>query len=520
MCKIKNSRIFKTSVCFILCALFCVQSFCAVTVFGIDIEEKLEEWMTAGNTQMDTFLDFYAEWNYYGLTREQAMTVMFNKFLTENPEMVAVMGNSLLKTFDTYGGYYPGTSTQEIFSNAYLGYGIIMEGKVLTDGYQYGVIIEQVLNNSPAMKAGLEAGDEIVKIEETNVEDFGMIAVSRLLSTYEDEVTITVKRDGKDITVTMGKATVSVPSVSFFTNEETSTVLIKITDFLDNYMLYDVYDIYYFLEEYKYDNLVIDLRDNPGGNLLLMVETLNIFIPDKGEIIYSEKYSNGELESAFSSGDGLAFDKICVLVNGATASAAEIFALSIQEIAGALIIGEKTYGKGIGQFYTMMKNGDTIAVTACELISPNGNSYNGEGVFADITLPPEYITVEIKPLSPLNFVNCRNIKEGAENNAILALNQRLARIGYISPDDVTNKCSEKTITAVEIFQKYYELPVGISKIDYNFLEYLDYYAARGVTKYQERDVQLECAEAYLYENEEAARAYAEDLTGEKKTGQE
>ena len=106
-----------------------------------------------------------------------------------------------------------------------------------------------------------------------------------------------------------------------------------------------------------------------------------------------------------------------------------------------------------------------------------------------------------------------NIKEGASNNAILALNQRLARMGYISPDNITREITERTITAVEIFQKFNFLPVGISNIDVMFLETLNMRASRAPGRYQARDVQLECADIYITEGMEAAIDYAEELAG-------
>ncbi|MCL1859395.1 MAG: S41 family peptidase [Oscillospiraceae bacterium] len=478
-----------------------------------NIDDELAELDDGSiNPLIDELLELYEELSLYGLTREQAIISMLKKFLIDYPDLMPYLGDSLLTAFDNFGGYYANISTRELFSSAYRGYGIMLGGKKTLDGNYYDVIIQQVFVDSPAFFAGLKAGDEIIKIENINVENLGMNAVSHILSTYSDKVSMTVRRNGKEITVSMNRGTVIIQAVSFFTDETTKTAMIKIDNFTDEYMLYDIFDIYDFLCENDYKNIIIDLRDNPGGEMWNMLETLNIFVPEEGAVLCSVIDRDGESESVLSSGDGLAFEKICVLTNGRSASASEIFALSLQELTGAVIIGEKTYGKGVGQWYVPLSNGDTAAITAFELLSANGTSYHKTGVKPDIKISPEYIDIERKTLGQLNFVNCINIKKDADNNAILALNQRLAAMGYISPEDVTSECTQKTITAVEIFQKYNDLPVGISKIDYMFLEYLNYYVAfYSVSRYEERDVQLECAEVYIEKGEQAAIDYAEEF---------
>lgn len=530
--KFKNPA--KIAICVLLCVLFCLQSFAFVSAseandaksysFAYRCDEKYKDYYLIANIDdelaksideinpvIEELLDLYVELSLYDLTREQAITTMVRKLLIDYPEIIPYLGDSLLTAFDNFGGYYPQTSTDELFSNAYRGYGIMLGGKKMIDGNEYDVVIEQVFIESPADKAGLKPGDEIIKIENINVEGFGVNAVSDLLAAGSDKISMTVKRNGKDITVSMNRATVFIPSVSFYSDDAAKTAMIKIEDFTDDYLVYDIYEIFDFLEENKYKNIIIDLRDNLGGSMLYMLETLNMFVPEKGVVLCSVTDKDGNIEEVESTGDGIAFDKICVLTNGYSASASEVFALSLSEITGAVIIGEKTYGKGVGQYYESLSNGDTVAITALEILSSNGNKYHKKGVEPDIKISPEYVNVkaENRTYGQLNFVNCLNIKKGAKNNAVLALNQRLASIGYISPDDVTNECTAKTVTAVEIFQKYYGLPVGMSKIDYMFLEYLnyitEYYSPR---RYQERDVQLECAEVYIEKGRQAAISYA------------
>ncbi|MCL2157906.1 MAG: S41 family peptidase [Oscillospiraceae bacterium] len=498
----KNKIFAKTILCVFLCVAFGAQSFVLVQAkqeVGPEIESR-----------MDELLELYGEISLYDLTREEAIIVMLRTFLERNPDAVPYLGEALLTAFDPYGRYYEETGTDEMFSSAYIGFGIELGGKESIEGKKYGTTIEWVFDESPAFDAGLLRGDEIIKIGETDVEGFGMNAVSNLLSSCPDKIEIVVRRNGAELAFSLSRSTVFMQSVTFYLDEKSKTATIKISDFLDEYMVYDIYGLMEYLDENAYKNVIIDLRGNPGGDVLNMLEILNMFVPEKGVVIYSQIDKNGKLETVESSGHGIAFDKICVLADGASASAAEIFTLALRELTGATVIGETTYGKGVGQYYEQLSNGDTVAITAFEALSPSGAKYNGKGIAPDIKISPEYKTVEPVAFEQLNFVNCRQIKSGAENSAVLALNQRLAAIGYIRPEDVTSLCTEQTKTAVEIFQKYNGLAVGISKIDYVFIEHLGYYVdIYSMDSYMSSDLALECAKIFAQDGEQAARDFAE-----------
>jgi len=500
----KNNKLIK-AFCIFLCVLMFPQAVLAA-------DNNIGDADNSGglHPQLDEMLDYFAEYNLHGLTRDEAFDLMLKNFLTHFPEAVPLMGDSLLRALDGYGGYYPQTSLNAIFNSSgeYWGYGIIMTGKIKSGGYNYGVLIDKLVPYSPAAYSGLKPGDEIIGVDDINVEGLGMIAVSNLLATYEDEVVLTVIRDGETKEFGLYKSSVFIPPVSLETDEETSTGIIKITAFLDFFMVSDLYDALFYLKYNGYENLIIDLRGNSGGNMWYMFNSLNLFVPEEGVELCSLKERDSEPEGVFSSEGGFEFDKICILADRNTASAAEIFALSMRELTGAAIIGERTYGKGVGQYYITMESGDIIAITAFEIFSAHGNGYNKEGIYPDIKILPDVKIVESTEFAQLNFVNIAKIKEGAENSAVLALNQRLSRMGYLSPEDAGEKCTDKTITAVEILQKYNKLPVGLSKIDYNFLEALNYYVSRAAYRYEEADAQFECAMIYITDGWAAAEEYA------------
>jgi len=505
-----KNQTFRNFAKFAACVLLCLAVGSQSLVSGVEIARPNGDI----EPRINELLERYLEQSLYDLTREEAIEAMLRNFLTEYPDITPYMAEALLTAFDPYGGYYPETTVGQLFSGTYRGFGIVLDGKVSVGGMKYHTVVDRVFDESPAEKAGILGGDEIIRVNSINLEGFGMNAVSHLLSVCPDQITVTVLRGGEELTFMLNRSTVFVQSVAFYPNAATKTALIAIDDFLDEYMCYDIYGIVEFLVENKYENVIIDLRGNPGGELMLMLETLNMFVAEEGVALYHKVDKNGKTESLDSTGDGVSFAKLCVLTDSKSASAAEHFALSLREIAGAVIIGEKTYGKGIGQRYEALSNGDVAAITAFELLSANGTSYHGVGVEPDIKISRIYTKLEQKTFERLTFVNCLTIKAGADSKAALALNQRLSAIGYILPEEAGTRCTDKTVTAVEIFQKYNDLPVGISKIDYTFIDYLDayvdYYSA---DRYEERDVQLECAEIYLEKGEEAAREFAEGMRG-------
>jgi carboxyl-terminal processing protease len=505
---------FKGAACILLCVLFCLQPLVFASAAEIETGTEAAEREIEIHLQIDELLDLFLETSLYDFTREEAVAAMLRNFLEQNPGMVHRMGHSLLTAFDDYGRFYSIDSMRygSLSGNIFWGYGVIMTGKEIINGFQYGVVLQRILPDSPALRAGLEAGDEIIIIDGINVEGFGMNAVSNLFATYEDEVTLTVRRNGEDITLTMGKGTVRIPSVSVLTDRENMTAVIKIDHFMDENLPGDLAEIIEYLRDNGYKNAIIDLRGNGGGVVSWMLECLNMFVTEEEAVLYSEKYRDGSIKSLESTGGGIEFEKIAVLTNGLTASAAEIFALALRELTGAEIIGGKTFGKGVAQYVSLLSNNRDIAeITVYEILSPLGNSYHGEGIMPDIEIPNVLARAAHAELGRLNFVTITTIKEGSENNAVLTLNQRLSRIGYISPEDITRSLTARTVSAVEIFQKFNGLPVGISNIDNNFLELLNSRASAAPMRYYARDAQLECARIYISEGSLAASDFAGEL---------
>jgi carboxyl-terminal processing protease len=487
-------------ICAVLAAALSLQGF-ALEWIREDLERARED--TSISPEIDELLDLYIKYSLYELDREQAILLMLRSFLASY-DAAPLLADSLLTAFDRFGGYYTQTSIGEMFSGAFRGYGVLLGGRNMIDGHLYNIIIRKVFPDSPAESAGFEPGDEFLVINGINVEGMGLPAVSNLLASVENEAEIIVRRGERRVNISVEKGRVFTNSLTFETPLE-KTALITLDDFTDPFVAYDFYWAMRDLEEAEYENLIIDLRGNGGGSLDSMTVMLDMLVADEGVVLYSVMERDGKLQSLFSTGGGFEFEQIIILVNGRTASASEIFAKSLREITGAVIIGSQTAGKGIGQYYEELENGNVAAFTAFEIFSSAGSAYHARGVAPDIEARPVFNNIERGSLEQLNFVNSANIRQGAENQAVLALNQRLARIGYIQPGDITGEATERTAAAVEIFQRFHDLAVGIDRIDFRFIEILNQRVSLAPGSYEYGDAVLERAIDYIsgnYDNQE------------------
>ena len=134
--------------------------------------------------------------------------------------------------------------------------------------------------------------------------------------------------------------------------------------------------------------LVIDLRNNPGGNLDIVCEMLDLILP-KGLIVYTED-KDGEKQEYTSDADYDYDVPMTVLINGNSASASEIFAGAVQDYGKADIVGTTSYGKVLCNLFNALKDGTCVKLTVAEYFTPKGRSINGKGITPDVEVEYEY----------------------------------------------------------------------------------------------------------------------------------
>ena len=167
---------------------------------------------------------------------------------------------------------------------------------------------------------------------------------------------------------------------------------IRITEFAS--VTYDQYkEAIDSLEEQGMERLIVDLRNNPGGNLKTVCQILDLMLPE-GLIVYTED-KNGEKEEYTSDAEHVFEKPLVVLMNGNSASASEIFGGAIQDYGTGQIVGTQSYGKGLVQQIFDLQDGTSVKLTIAEYFTPKGRNINGTGIAPDVEI--EYVYDENNP---------------------------------------------------------------------------------------------------------------------------
>lgn len=242
--------------------------------------------------------------------------------------------------------------------------------------------IISTLDDSPARKAGLQAGDLIQQIDGQDAVDWTTSqAASAIRGEVGTKVKITVLRDGEVKTYEVERAKIENPSVKWEVNDD-GLGYIRISTFGD-----DTADLMQQAAEEMVDQdvkgIILDLRDNTGGYVDAAQAVASLWL-NKGETITQERAKDKTLATVKATGGNiLKGTPTIVLTNGATASASEITAGALRDNAGAKLVGTQSYGKGLVQEVVNLNNGDVLKVTIAKWYTPNGDNINGEGLEPD-----------------------------------------------------------------------------------------------------------------------------------------
>jgi len=296
---------------------------------------------------------------------------------------------------EAFGELQVGTSGQ--FGG--LGIEISME-----DGF---VKVVAPIDDTPASRAGLQAGDLIIRLDDQTVKGMSLTdAVKVMRGKPGDPILLTVVRSGEDkpLKFTIKRDIIRVKSVKHKSLEPGYGYL-RITQFQSRtgQNLQDALDKLNSKDD-DLKGLVIDLRNNPGGVLNAAVAVSDAFIND-GLVVYTEgrtKDSGNRYRA--TSGDLMKGKPIVVLINGGSASASEIVAGALQDHKRAVIMGTKSFGKGSVQTILPMNNGTAVKLTTARYYTPNGRSIQAEGITPDVK-------VENLQLNARNNAGLKRLKE-------------------------------------------------------------------------------------------------------------
>lgn len=319
--------------------------------------------------------------------------------------------------------------TQEEYNQAYPSSGDYKGIGMTYHIYGTTLWVNELQPGSPAELAGIEQGDRVVAINDRDLRVMTQEEISLYMEqTRGQECTMTVIRgeSNEEITFELVPADVEIPNVSHEIIDGVGYLRIErfaaedFTDGLDaavaDFAAAGVTEV------------IIDLRDNPGGSVVQLEEALNAFIPEEGKLLFTERSREKTTEHR-STGGGYATEQLYVLIDGGSASSSEIMSGALRDLGLATLVGGHSYGKGRGQGSFYLE--DYIVVcSVSEALLPVTGAYDGEGLEPDITTGDGRVYFDYDALGKLAVGSA--VSAQSDEGQIEALEARLYLLGYLN----------------------------------------------------------------------------------------
>lgn len=326
---------------------------------------------------LQQFIDVYnnIKENYYSEIKDE--------------DLITSAIKGMLEGLDDYSFYFDETNASTFnakLSGEYEGIGI----EIIQ--YSDQIIVYNVFKDSPAEKSGIKVGDVISKIDGESTSGKSTSDISKYVMENEKEIfDIEVKRGEEVLNFELKRENVIINSVCSniyeVDNKKIGYIYIGI---FSNTAYSQFKEELNNLKSKEIDSLIIDVRDNSGGHLTTAVNILSLFL-DSNKVIYQIEKQE-EITKYYSIGKENVNYPIVVLQNSNSASASELLSITLREQAGAIIIGENSYGKGTVQELITLNDGTEYKITTKKWLSPNGTWINGVGIKPDleVTLDEAY----------------------------------------------------------------------------------------------------------------------------------
>ena len=280
--------------------------------------------------------------------------------------------NEMLEDLDPYTRYYDEQGVEEVKINSSGEYsGIGAESRY----YDKKLVISEVYEGYSAEEEGIKVGDEIIKIDDILVQEYDSDQIAALLKGVPDStVKLIIKRQEEELNFTVKREKILVDPVPHFEMVSPEIGYIAFNKF-NNKASSSVKSAFADLKEKGMTKLILDLRGNPGGLLNEAINITNFFVP-KHEVVVSTKAKLKKWSEVYRTKyEPIDLDMpIVVLIDGRSASAAEIVAGSLQDLDRAVILGERSFGKGLVQRYRNLSYGTKLKLTISKYYTPSGRN--------------------------------------------------------------------------------------------------------------------------------------------------
>ncbi|MFO7620571.1 MAG: S41 family peptidase [Bacteroidales bacterium] len=327
-----------------------------------------------------------------------------------NPDKIIKTGiDNMLKTLDPYTVYYSESEADDfsfMTTGKYGGIGSLISN---IDGY---AVITVVYKGFPADLAGIKAGDRLMKVDGVSLKGLTSRDVSeKLKGNPGTTISVTIERNGSEIDYSLRRERIAIPPVPYYGMIDEATGYIRFTNFTQN-CVEDVRSALVSLKTRNPKQIILDLRGNPGGLLTEAVEIVSLFVAPGNEVV-TTKGKVKQFDEEFRTIKAPVDEKIplAVIINSGSASAAEIVAGAIQDLDRGVVVGQRSYGKGLVQITRPLSYNTQLKVTTARYYIPSGRCIQA----LDFSHPNEDGSVGIIPDSLISEFRTRNgriVKDG------------------------------------------------------------------------------------------------------------
>ena len=376
--------------------------------------------------------------------------------LAADPLLYEYLLDEMLSGYDPYTQYLPSGTYSAVYEpeTNYVGIGVTIQS------HAKGALVVAVNLTGAAAKAGIRSGDILITGAGQDLAGMDTGAISSLLrGEAGTAVEVTVLRGKETLHFTLTRTALTQRNYSSTPLEE-DIFYMKWSRIQDDgsYLVFRM-QLAQLVQE-GYDCLILDLRDNPGGSLDLAFNLSSDLMEESGAFFRTQaRGSRGktELEQKFiiAEGDGLDIPHIFVLLNGESASASEIIAVSLRDKEGATLVGETTYGKGRAQQHYVLNTDAGIVLTTTKLLPLEGEDYDGVGIAPDVAVKNKVLRSKEKITVPTDVAlapySCSDNGE--------ALNRALVALGLLEQlPEKPYQLGEETLAVLDRLQAVYQLP--------------------------------------------------------------
>ncbi len=373
--------------------------------------------------------------------------------LENDPKLFDKLATELVKGLDKYSHYMIADEYSIAYpkSDSMVGIGVRIDPRMT-----HGIYVEHVFEKSPALEAGIQVGDQIVSVSDIDVSTMSYVdAVPLIRGEIFTHVKIGIRRPGSFKTeyFMILRSQISIPNVVSKVADGIGYISIAHFGVYGDYV-----DFYNAMESFKnegVEKVIIDIRNNPGGDVEVLWQMLLTFVDKETELFRFRTYD----EDLIINSDPEYFlwkpKSLVILVNENSASASEVMAGSMQDLGIAEIVGVPTVGKARAQRHVPLSSGNYMVVTVYAIELPVSGEYTETGIVPKHNVEQKTVPYEVPKMLPLS--TSTTLYSTAGGAKILALEQRLSALGYFrsTPDIVFDAY---TLHALNCFQASIGLP--------------------------------------------------------------